>query len=244
MKSGKGEWFLLFVVGISLATLSRSFIFQLVCGNFLVGLIFVSALFMPQFIEWLWQILLRRADILISCDPLKPSASEICQNIRGVLRRIYSEGGRYLIYISPMPNTGMRIAFNLSKQSIEAKCGSELYSLDESKYQLPPFRFDNSPVVYHLSGMQDEPVDGVYLVATVKRGEQIKLSKLKVWTHALIFAEILILILSVFLDVWQVIFGAILLRRTHFFEKYDILRVIIMCFSIIIALWRMCHFYW
>lgn len=204
----------------------------------------VLVLFLPRLLEWIWHLPLRPIDLTISCDPLKPSPSLLCQHLRGALRRIYSEGGDYLIYISPMPNTGMRIAFNLSKQRIEAKCGSCIYPAEESNYQLPPFSFDDSPVVYHLSGMQDESVDGVYLVATVKRGEQIKLSKLKVWMHALILAEILILILSVFLDVWQVIFGAILLRRTHFFEKNDILRVIIVCFSIIIALWRMCHFYW
>ena len=243
MKNNNG-WLTLFVVALASATLSRTFIFRLVNGEFYLGILFVLVLFLPKLLEWIWHLPLRPIDLTISCDPLKPSPSLLCQHLREALRRIYSEGGDYLIYISPMPNTGMRIAFNLSKQRIEAKCGSSIYPAEESNYQLPPFSFDDSPVVYHLSGMQDESVDGVYLVATVKRGEQIKLSKLKVWTHALILAEILILILSVFLDVWQVIFGAILLRRTHFFEKNDILRVIIVCFSIIIALWRMCHFYW
>lgn len=173
-------WFTLFCMAIALASLSREFILRLVCGDYLAGIIFVSALSIPQILDWVWHLPLRRVDISISCDPLKPNTGELCQYIRDAFRRIYSEGGRYLVYIAPLPNTGMRIAFNLAKQRIEAKCGSELFPADESNYQLPPFVFDESPVVYRLSGGVDECVDGAYLLVSAKRGEKLFVSKLRV----------------------------------------------------------------
>lgn len=243
MKRGD-SWLTLLFAAIALATLSRGFIFRLVCGDFVIGILLVVALFIPQLLEWVWHLPLRPIDVIISCDPLKPSTSEFCRNIREVFRRAYSDGGKYLVYIVPMPNTGMRFAFNLVKQRIEAKCGSELYPSDESSYQLPSFSFDDSPVVYRISNGMGEASNGVFLKINAKRGSSLKLSKLHVNKYAFAIADILILLIGILLKVWPIILGAILLRKAQLSNLHSFWRYSIILISIVVIMWRTYHFYW
>ena len=74
MKNNNG-WLTLFVVALASATLSRTFIFRLVNGEFYLGILFVLVLFLPKLLEWIWHLPLRPIDLTISCDPLKPSPS-------------------------------------------------------------------------------------------------------------------------------------------------------------------------
>lgn len=243
MKNNNG-WLTLFVVAVASATLSRTFIFRLVNGEFYLGILFVLVLFLPRLLEWIWHLPLRPIDLTISCDPLKPSPSLLCQHLREALRRIYSEGGDYLIYISPMPNTGMRIAFNLSKQRIEAKCGSCIYPSEESNYQIPPFRFNDSPVVYRLSGENDELVDGVYLRVRAKRGDCLHFSKLTVNKYALVIAECIALLIGWCFSIIPILLGAIILRRLNVESLRGILRYILIFIAIILAAMQLFSFSW
>lgn len=244
MKRKAPGWLTLFFAAIALAALSKGFICRLACGDFLSGILLITTLFLPELLDWMWHLPLRRIDISISCDPLKPSASELCQSIRSVLRRAYSDGGNYLVYIAPMPNTGMRFAFNLVKQRIEAKCGSNLFSADASNYQLPPFAFDDSPVVYCLSGDEDECVDGAYLFVSAKRGEKLHISQLRVNRLAPICVDVLFIFLGVLFDMWAIILGAIILRRTHILKANGVFQYLIIVVAIVLASWQLYRFYW
>lgn len=237
-------WLTLLIVAIAFATLFKGFILRLVCSDYVIGMLFVFALYIDELLEWIWHLPLRRIDIAISSDPLKPSASELCKNIREAFRRIYSDGGRYLVYIAPLPSTGMRIAFNLVKQRIEAKCGSSRFAIEESNYQLPPFKVDDSQVVYRLSGAEGEYVDGVYLCISAKRGKRIEISKLKVSNFVSIIADILLLAFSLLLDVFPVIIGAILIRRSRISKIFGFWRVVLIAIAIPVIMWRVYHFYW
>lgn len=240
----KAGWLTLFFAAVALATLSRGFIFRLVCGDFFSGILLITVLFLPELLEWIWHLPLRRIDITISCNPLKPSTSELCQHIREIFRRVYSDGGRYLVYIAPMPNTGMRIAFNLVKQRIEAKCGSERFGQDESSYQLPPFGFDESPVIYRLSGAEGEYVDGAYLFMSAKRGERIQLSRLRVNKYAITIADILLIGIAALLNIWPIILGAIILRRTNISKLTGFWCYLIIAASVIVAVWQLYSLNW
>ena len=238
------SWIASFFIVVALCELSSELAFRLVSGEFYLGILLLCALFMPRILYWIWGLPFRKPDITISIDPLKPNAAELCKSIREVFRMIYSEGGSYLLYISPLPNTGMRFAFNLCKQRIEAKCGSELYPEDESSYLLPPFRIDSSPVIYRLSAGANEPIDGVYLSISAKRGEEISLSH---WRASRIVEwafDVVMVLLAWAVGIWQIVLGAILLRRIHIADSKGPLWYFIVVASIGIGLWRIYSYAW
>jgi hypothetical protein len=243
MKQNKG-WIVLFAVSVAIATLSKGFIFRLVSGEFILGIIFVTALFIPQTLDWIYHLPLRRINIAISCDPLKPSASELCQHIQRAFRLVYSDGGNHLIYIAPMPNTGMRVAFNLSKQRIEARCGSEQFPAEESKYQLPPFCFDDSPVVYHLCGGANESIDGAYLLVRANRGEKLHVSKLRVGDKVIVFVDIAVVAVGAILGIWQVVLCAVILRRFNIASTKGFYAYALVVAAIAITIWRFYQLAW
>ncbi len=240
----KAGWLTLFFAAIAAATLFQGFICRLVSGDFICGVLLITALFLPKLLDWIWHLPLRPIDISISCDPLKPNASELCQHVREIFRRVYSDGGNYLVYIAPMPNTGMRIAFNLVKQRIEARCGSERFGLGESNYQLPPFAFDESPVVYRLSGREGEHTDGVYLYLSAERGKRIQVSKLRVNKHAITIADISLIGIAALLDIWPMILCAIILRKSNISNATGYWRFIFIIVSIAVVVWQMYSFNW
>lgn len=243
MKRDNG-WLTNFFVAVGVATFSRGFIYRLVCGDYYVGILLILTLCLPTLLDWMWHLPLRKIDVAISGDPLKPNPSLLCHHIRDVFRRFYSEGGNYLVYIAPMPDTGMRIAFNLGKQRVEAKCGTSKYPADESIYQLPPFYFDNSPVIYRLDDEKSLSKEGVYLCINAKRGERIKISQLSVNKYALIIAEGIVLCLGLLFDVWLIVCLAILIHRLNLSNLSREWQIIFAILSIIVAISNIYGFCW